>query len=197
MRTVGLTGGIGSGKSAVARRLSALGAVVVDADRIAREVLEPGTPGLAAVVEAFGEQMLHADGSLDRAALGALVFADPEQRERLNSIVHPLVAARAEQLMSATPPDGVVVYDVPLLVETGQAARYDLVVVVEAPLQARIDRLARDRGMREEEVRNRIAAQASDEQRREVADVVIVNDGTLDELAERVDALWRERIRPR
>jgi len=193
---IGLTGGIGSGKSTVARRFAELGALVIDADALAREVVEPGTDGLAAVVAEFGEQVLDGDGRLDRPALAQLVFGDEAARGRLNAIVHPRVRARAAELIEAAPPGTVVVQDVPLLVETGQADTYDLVVVVEAPQELRVQRLARDRGMAADEVRARMAAQATDEQRRAVADVVLVNDGTTDELRAKVDQLWRSRVSP-
>jgi len=192
---IGLTGGIGSGKSTVSALLAARGAVVIDADRIARQVVEPGTPGLAAVAEAFGPGVLTPDGSLDRPALAAIVFADPAAREKLDGIVHPLVRSRAAALAAAAPEDAVVVHDVPLLVETGQAGSYDLVLVVQADPDTRIDRLVR-RGLTEEDARARIAAQASDEQRRAVADVVLENDGTPEDLAEQVDRFWAERVAP-
>ncbi|MGD9957255.1 MAG: dephospho-CoA kinase [Candidatus Nanopelagicales bacterium] len=191
---IGLTGGIGAGKSAVSTRFAAHGAVVVDADTIAREVVEPGTPGLAAIAAEFGTGVLAADGSLDRAALAAIVFADPERRAALEAIVHPLVAQRSGQLIAAAPPQAVVVYDVPLLVELvarGQRTtdEYDHVVVVEAPEDVRIERLVA-RGLPEWDAEARIASQATDEERRAVADHVIVNDGTLEELDAQVDALW-------
>jgi dephospho-CoA kinase len=192
---IGLTGGIGSGKSTVSALLAARGAVIVDADRIAREVVEPGTPGLARVAETFGEQVLAADGSLDRAALAAVVFADPEARRQLDGIVHPLVRARASDLAAAAPPDAVVVNDVPLLVETGQASSYDLVLVVEADPETRVSRLVQ-RGLTAEDARARMEAQASDGQRRAVADVVLDNSGTQEELAGQVDRFWAERVVP-
>jgi dephospho-CoA kinase len=192
---MGLTGGIGSGKSTVSGLLAAHGAVIVDADRIAREVVEPGTPGLDAVVEAFGRQILAGDGSLDRPALAAIVFADADARRRLDAIVHPLVRERASELAAAAPPDAVVVHDVPLLVETDQAGTYDLVVVVEADPGIRVARLVQ-RGLTEEDARARIATQASDEERRAVADVVLDNSGTLEELAAQVDRVWVERVEP-
>ena len=196
MLQIGLTGGIGSGKSSVARRLAELGAVVFDADAAAREVVEPGTEGLAAVVAEFGPEVLGPDGALDRAALARVVFENDAARTRLNGIVHPLVRRRAAEVVASAPADAVVVQDVPLLVETGQAGRYDLVVVVEAPEAVRAERLRRDRGMTEEEARARMAAQATDAERRAVADVVLVNDGDLDALRGQVDRLWAERIRP-
>jgi dephospho-CoA kinase len=192
---IGLTGGIGSGKSTVAGLLADRGARVVDADRIAREVVAPGTPGLAAVVEAFGASVLTAEGALDRPALAAVVFADPAARARLDGIVHPLVRARAAELVAAAPPDAVVVQDVPLLVETGQAGSYDPVLVVEAALDSRVRRLVQ-RGLPEPDARARIAAQATDEQRRAVADVVLDNSGTPEELEAQVDRFWNERVAP-
>lgn len=190
MLTVGLTGGIGSGKSEVARRLAAYGAVVVDADEVAREVVAPGTPGLAAVVDEFGPGVLCADGSLDRDRLGALVFADEDARQRLNAIVHPLVRAATARRFAAAPPEAVVVNDVPLLVEAGLSGAYDVVVVVEAPAQSRRARLLA-RGLTEGDARARMAAQASDEERRAVADIVVANDGSLEDLDSKVRALWR------
>jgi dephospho-CoA kinase len=192
---IGLTGGIGSGKSTVAGLLAARGARIVDADRIAREVVEPGTPGLEAVVAAFGQEVLTPEGALDRPALAAVVFADPDARRRLDGIVHPLVRARATELVAAAPPDAVVVQDVPLLVETGQAGSYDLVLVVEADLDTRVRRLV-GRGLAEDDARARIAAQASDEQRRAVADVVLDNSGSVEDLEAQVDRFWAERVAP-
>lgn len=195
MLRIGLTGGIGSGKSTVAALLAERGAVLVDADRIARAVLEPGTPGLAAVADEFGAGVLTGDGALDRAALASVVFADPEARARLDALVHPLVRAQAAQEIARAPRDAVVVQDVPLLVETGQAASYDLVVVVETDLATRLRRLG-ERGLAEDDARARIAAQATDEQRRAVADVVLDNSGSRDELAAAVDRFWREQVVP-
>src|SRR4051812_10811509 len=172
MLRIGLTGGIGSGKTTVSALLARRGAVIIDSDRIAREVVEPGTPGLAAVVEAFGQQVLTADGALDRPALAAVVFADPGARRTLDAIVHPLVRARAKELAAAAPAGAVVVHDVPLLVETGQAGSYDVVLVVEASPETRVARLVQ-RGLAETDARARIAAQATDEQRRAVAHVVL------------------------
>jgi dephospho-CoA kinase len=193
---IGLTGGIGSGKSTVSALLAERGAVIVDADRIAREVVEPGTPGLAAVVSAFGEGVVGPDGGLDRAALAAVVFADAEARARLDGIVHPLVRARAAEVVAAAPPDAVLVHDIPLLVETGQAGRYELVLVVQADLDTRVARLVA-RGMTEDDARARIAAQATDEQRAAVADVVLDNSGTREELAAQVSRFWTEQVLPR
>jgi dephospho-CoA kinase len=195
MLRIGLTGGIGVGKSAVAGLLGGHGAVVVDADVIAREVVEPGSRGLAAVVAEFGPQVRREDGRLDRSRLASVVFADEGARRRLNAIVHPLVAERTAELLAAAAPDAVVVHDVPLLVENHLAGHYDLVLVVEAAEATRLARLA-ERGMPADEARARMAAQAGDADRRAVADVVIRNDGTLAELAARVDAVWRDRIAP-
>ena len=195
MLRIGLTGGIGSGKSTVSRLLAERGAVIVDADAIAREVVRPGTPGLAAVAQAFGAAILAADGSLDRPALAAVVFADTEQRAKLDGIVHPLVRARATELAAAAPPDAVLVNDVPLLAETGQASSYDLVVVVEADVETRVARLVQ-RGLTAEDARARIAVQATDEQRRAIADVVLDNSGTPEQLAAQVERFWAERVAP-
>ncbi|MFD6905537.1 dephospho-CoA kinase [Streptomyces sp. NPDC060077] len=199
MLTVGLTGGIGAGKSEVSRLLAERGAVLIDADRIAREVVEPGTPGLRAVVDAFGEEILAEDGSLDRPRLGSVVFSDPERLAVLNSIVHPLVGARSRELEEAAAEDAVVVHDVPLLTENALAPLYDLVIVVDASPETQLDRLVGRRGMTEEDARARMAAQATREQRRAIADIVIDNDVPLDELARRVQDVWSElerRARP-
>ncbi len=193
---VGLTGGIGAGKSAVAARLAAHGAIVIDADRLAREVVAAGTDGLAEVVTAFGRGVLAADGQLDRAAMGRRVFADPAARRLLEAIVHPRVRSRTAELIAAAPADAVIVNDVPLLVETGLAGAYDLVVVVLADDAVRLGRLTGERGMPVDEARARIAAQASDEQRRATADIVIMNNGSMDELTHEVDRLWAERLSP-
>lgn len=192
MLSVGLTGGIGSGKSTVSRRLAELGAVVIDSDRLAREVVEPGTPGHAAVVAAFGPGVVAADGSLDRPALAARVFADDGLRAVLNGIVHPLVRERAASLSRAAPAGAVVVQDVPLLVESGNAAAFDLVVVVDAPDDVRVARLRSDRGMSEDDVRARMAAQATREERLEAADYVLDNSGPVADLLAQVDDLWVE-----
>ncbi|WP_055621523.1 dephospho-CoA kinase [Streptomyces sp. JHA19] len=195
MLKVGLTGGIGAGKSEVSRLLVEHGAVLIDADRIAREVVAPGTAGLAAVVEAFGEDVLAADGSLDRPRLGSIVFADPERLAVLNSIVHPLVGARSRELEDAAAEDAVVVHDVPLLTENGLAPLYDLVIVVDADPGTQLDRLVRLRGMTEDDARARMAAQATREQRRAIADIVIDNDVPLDELRRRVKDVWEDLVR--
>ncbi|MGP4025026.1 dephospho-CoA kinase [Actinomadura sp. 3N407] len=195
MLKVGLTGGIGSGKSEVSARLAERGAVVIDADKIAREVVEPGTPGLAAVVAEFGEDVLLASGALDREKVGRIVFADAGRLAALNAIVHPLVGERMQELMDAAPGGAVVVYDVPLLAENGLAPMYDEVVVVDAPEDVQLDRLVARRGMTEEDARARMANQASRADRRAVATHVIDNSGTLDDLKTQVDALWESLIR--
>lgn len=195
MLLVGLTGGIGAGKSEVSRRLAGHGAVVVDADAIAREVVEPGTPGLAAVVKEFGEDVLLPGGALDREKLGSIVFADEDRRAALNAIVHPLVGERMQELVEQAPQDAIVVYDVPLLAENDLAGMYQVVVVVDTPVEQQLDRLTGRRGMTEEAARARIAAQATREQRRAVATDIIDNTGTLEHLAEQVDRLWSELTR--
>ncbi|MFI0721211.1 dephospho-CoA kinase [Streptomyces sp. NPDC021224] len=192
MLTVGLTGGIGAGKSEVARLLASYGAILVDADRIAREVVEPGTPGLAAVVEEFGPGVLAPDGSLDRPKLGAIVFADEQRRKALNAIVHPLVGARSAELQQAAGPGDIVLHDVPLLTENGLAPLYDLIVVVDADPDTQADRLVRLRGMTPDEARARMAAQARRADRLAVADLVIDNNGPLEALEPQVQAVWAE-----
>lgn len=190
MRRIGLTGGVGSGKSAVANLLAEKGAFVIDADALAREVVAPGSDGLAEVVAAFGPEVLHADGSLDRQALAAIVFDDSDARATLNAITHPRIAARTAELMGQADPGQVIVHDVPLLVENNLAAAYDLVVVVVASPEIRLTRLAQ-RGMPAAEARRRMGAQATDDQRRAVADVIIENSGSWQELQAQVDALWQ------
>jgi dephospho-CoA kinase len=192
---VGLTGGIGSGKSEVTRLLAARGAVVVDSDLLAREAVAPGTPGLAAVVDEFGAGVLAADGSLDRPALGRLVFADPQRRAALEAIVHPYVRRRSAEIAHAAPRGAVVVHDVPLLVEKGLQRLYDLVVVVDADEEDQVRRLVGPRGMPEADARARVAAQASRERRLAAADLVVVNDGDLAVLRDRVADLWGELTR--
>ncbi|RAJ65587.1 dephospho-CoA kinase [Streptomyces sp. Amel2xB2] len=195
MLKVGLTGGIGAGKSEVSRLLDAYGAVIVDADKIAREVVEPGTPGLAAVVAEFGEDVLTPDGSLDRPKLGSIVFADSGRLAALNAIVHPLVGERSAELERlAEESDGaaVVVHDVPLLAENGLAPLYDLVLVVDASPKTQLDRLVRLRGMTEDDASARMAAQATREERLALADIVIGNDGPVEELEARVREVWDE-----
>lgn len=197
VRRVGLTGGIGAGKSAVSALLAELGATVVDADALAREVVAPGSEGLSEIEATFGPGVIHADGSLDRAAMAHVVFADPSARQRLEAIIHPRVRARASQIEAdarAADPDAVVVHDVPLLVETGQQSSYDLVVVVDVPVPVQVERLMASRGMGEQEARGRIAAQAGRDERLAAADVVIDNSGTLDDLARRVAAVWDKHL---
>lgn len=192
---VGLTGGIGSGKSEVSRLLAGHGALVVDSDVLAREAVAPGSPGLAAVVAEFGDAVLGPDGSLDRQALSRVVFADPARRAALEGIVHPYVRRRSAEIAGATAPGTVVVHDVPLLVEAGLADRYDLVVVVDVREETQVGRLTALRGMSVQEARARLAAQASRAARLAAADLVVDNDGSLEELRRRVDALWAELSR--
>jgi dephospho-CoA kinase len=189
---VGLTGGIGAGKSEVSARLAAQGAVVIDADAIAREVVEPGTEGLAEVVGAFGPGVLLPDGRLDRPRLGEIVFADPELRGKLNEIIHPRVGARMAELEREAGPASIVVHDVPLIAESGRTDAYDLVVVVDVPPRVQLDRLVRRRGMTREQAEARMAAQAGREQRLAIADIVIDNSGSLAELDRQVGDLWSE-----
>ncbi len=196
MLRVGLSGGIGSGKSTVSKRFSERGAVVIDADALAREVVAPGSPGLDAIVDRFGEEVLDGDGALNRAALGVQVFADAEARRDLEAVTHPLIAERTAALVAAAPPDAIVVHDVPLLVEKAMGAAYHLVVVVGADERTRLHRLVRTRGMTEDAARSRMAAQATDAQRHRAADVWLDNDGTPAELIAAVDALWDERLVP-
>jgi dephospho-CoA kinase len=193
---VGLTGGIGAGKSAVASRLAENGAVIIDADLLAREVVAPGTPGLDEIVEAFGKGVLTAEGELDRPALGATIFGDEAARRRLEKIIHPRVRDRTAELTHAAAPEAIVVNDVPLLVEAGLAPSYHLVIVVEAGRELRLRRLEQTRGMSREQAAARIAAQTDDERRRAAADVLLINNGTLDDLNKQVDALYRDRLRP-
>ena len=189
---MGLTGGIGSGKSEVARRLAAQGAAVIDADLIAREVVAPGTPGLAEVAEAFGPGILVPDGSLDRDRLGEVVFADPALLAKLNSIVHPRVRERMLALEQAVPAGAIVVQDVPLLAENGLSGLYDVVVVVDATPRVQAERLVRERGMTRQQAAARMAAQASREERLAIATIVIDNSGSLAELDRVVGELWAE-----
>ncbi|OBI35114.1 dephospho-CoA kinase [Mycobacterium colombiense] len=196
MLRIGLTGGIGAGKSALSSTFEQCGAVIVDGDVIAREVVRPGTEGLAALVEAFGGDILLADGSLDRPALAAKAFRDDEARKTLNGIVHPLVGNRRSEIIAAVPEDSVVVEDIPLLVESGMAPLFPLVVIVYADVEVRLRRLVDQRGMPEDDARARIAAQASDEQRRAVADIWLDNSGSPEDLARRAHDVWNTRIVP-
>jgi dephospho-CoA kinase len=190
---IGLTGGIGAGKSTVARLFAERGAIVVDADALAREVVAPGTPGLREVVESFGDGVLRPDGSLDREALGRIVFNDPDKRKTLESITHPRIGERTKELFDSAGEDDVVVHDVPLLVELGMAPLYDAVVVVEAPDDVRLERLE-GRGLPREQARERIRSQADPDQRRAVATVVIDNAGDEEALRRRVDEAWQQLV---
>lgn len=195
MRVIALTGGIASGKSTISRRLAEHGAAVVDADLLAREAVEAGSPGLEAIAARFGEDVIMTDGSLDRAALGAVVFADPGARADLNAIVHPEVrrlAAERLREVGRRDPDAIAIYDVPLLVETGVDHDFDLIVVADADASTRVERLVRLRGLPREEAQRRVDAQASDAERREVADVLIDTAGTLEGTLAQVDELWSE-----
>ncbi|MCE5292746.1 MAG: dephospho-CoA kinase [Nocardiaceae bacterium] len=196
MLRVGLTGGMGAGKSTVADVFAKCGAVIIDSDRIAREVVEPGSEGLAAVVAEFGESVLSADGSLNRPALAAVAFATDESRQKLNSILHPRIGRRTAHLLGEAAPDAVVVQDIPLLVENGLAPLFHLVVIVDADVEVRVRRLVEHRGVDEADARVRIAAQATLEQRRAVADVWLDNSGAPDVVASAAEELWRDRIIP-
>jgi dephospho-CoA kinase len=196
MLRIGLTGGIGAGKSALSATFAECGGIIVDGDVIAREVVQPGTEGLASLVEAFGEDILQPDGSLDRPALAAKAFADDEARQKLNGIVHPLVGQRRAEIIASVPQDAVVVEDIPLLVESGMAPLFPLVVVVHADVELRVRRLVEQRGMPEEDARARIAAQADDEQRRAVADIWLDNSGSQEDLVTRAREVWNDRIEP-
>jgi dephospho-CoA kinase len=191
---VGLTGGVASGKSTVAAMLAELGAVVIDADALAREVVANGTPGLAAVVEEFGEELLGPDGELDRPAMGRLVFGDESARRRLEAIVHPLVFERIVELEEEAPADAVVVHDIPLLAENSRAGDFDVVIVVDAPTELQLERMTGDRGWTEDDARSRIAAQASRADRRAIATHVIENTGTRKDLRGRVAEVFAEVV---
>jgi dephospho-CoA kinase len=197
MLRVGLTGGIGSGKSAVSGRLAGLGAVVLDGDKAARAVVEPGTPGLAKITETFGPQVLRPDGSLDRAKLAGIVFTDEAARGKLNAITHPLIHERIQAAekaaVAAGGPDTIVVHDIPLLAEGQRSAEFDVVIVVDVPPELQVSRLA-GRGMPEDQARARMAAQATRAQRLAIADIVVDNSGTLDDLDRRVGAVWAELL---
>jgi len=195
MQLIGLTGGIASGKSVVAARLAEHGAVVVDADRIAREVVEPGSPALEQIAREFGGEVIASDGSLDRAALGALIFESPEKRAALNAITHPAVGVRSHELFAAAEaadPDAIVVYDVPLLVEAGRVDEFDLIVVVNASTETRLSRMIELRGMTRDEAMHRFNSQATNTERLAIADVVIDSNGTLEQTLEQADALWEK-----
>jgi len=193
---IGLTGGIGAGKSTVSATFHELGGVIVDGDVIAREVVEPGTPGLASLVDAFGEDILTPDGALNRPALAKIAFSDDEKRATLNGIVHPLVAQRRSELIAAADEDAVVIEDIPLLVESQMAPLFGLVIIVHADADVRVERLIEYRGFSEDDARARIAAQATEEQRRAVADVWLDNAGEPEDLVATARRLWRDRIAP-
>jgi dephospho-CoA kinase len=195
MLKVGLTGGIGSGKSEVSRRLAGYGALIIDADLVARDVVEPDSPGLAQVVGVFGTGILAADGSLDRHRLGDIVFGDAGLRAKLNAIIHPLVGERMRELEQGADPGAIVVEAVPLIAENHMAGSFDLVVVVDVPPRVQEDRLVRDRGMTREQVAARVAAQASRGDRLAIADIVLDNSGSLAELDREVGDLWAELCR--
>ena len=195
MHLIALTGGIASGKSTIGRRFAELGAVRIDADELAREAVAPGSPGLARVLERFGPELAGADGGLDRAALGALVFGDPGALADLNAIVHPEVRRLLEERLAAiraADPDAVVVYEIPLLAETGAAGGWDAVLVAEAPVEERVARMVRSRGMSEADARARLASQAGDEARRAIADRVIDTSRSREDTLAAVDAIWAE-----
>jgi dephospho-CoA kinase len=191
---IGLTGGVASGKSTVSARLRELGAMVIDADQLARQAVAKGTDGLAEVVDAFGPGVLTAEGDLDRPAVGAIVFADAAARRRLEAIIHPRVRALGAALEAAAPPGALVVHDIPLLAETGQASAFDAVVVVDVPVETQVERMVRLRGMTREDAEARVAAQASREQRRAVATYVIDNTGTLEDLRDRVAEVFDKLV---
>lgn len=194
MTLIALTGGIASGKSTIAQRLQAHGAVVIDADQLAREVVEPGSKALAAIIDAFGKRVLLPDGTLDRSTLGAVIFGDAAQRSTLNGIVHPAVQQlAAERIVAAhrSDPSAIVVYEIPLLVETDAQSQWDLVVVADSPADLRTKRLIEIRGLDEGAAARRVASQASDDERRKVGDVCIDTSATLEHTHEQVDALWR------
>ncbi len=195
MLKVAVTGGIGSGKSAVGEILEELGAVIVDADELARTVIERGNSGYDQVLAAFGDEIL-TSGEIDRAKLAGLVFSDPELRKKLEGIIHPLVREAAEEIMKSAPSGSVVVNEIPLLFETNGAKRFDFVIAVQTPMELRIERLSQ-RGMKLYEIEKRIAVQASDQERASIADVIVVNDGSLDQLRSKVEELWFTQLQPK
>lgn len=196
MRRVGLTGGIGSGKSTVAGMLAELGAVIIDADQVARDLVEPGQPALAELVEAFGAQILRPDGSLNRGLLAAVAFGSTARTQMLNSIMHPRIAAESKRRIEAAAGAPVVVYDMPLLAETGQQGLVDIVVVVDVPVEEQVRRAVEGRGMDPADVERRIQAQASREQRRAIADLVIDNSGSLEQTRAQVERAWHDWLEP-
>ncbi len=195
MLKVAVTGGIGSGKSAVGEILEELGAVIVDADELARTVVERGNSGYDQVIATFGDEVL-TSGEIDRAKLADLVFSDPELRKKLEGIIHPLVREAAEEIMKSAPSGSVVVNEIPLLFETNGAKRFDFVIAVQTPMELRIERLSQ-RGMKLYEIEKRIAVQASDQERASIADVIVVNDGSLDQLRSKVEELWFTQLQPK
>lgn len=195
-RRVGLTGGIASGKSTVSQRLAALGAVVIDYDQLARDVVEPGSDGLSSIGERFGPSVIAADGTLDRPGLGAIVFADPSALKDLEAITHPAIRELAARREQSAAPDDIVVHDNPLLVEMGAADSVDVVIVVDVPEDVQVARMVSDRGMTEADARARIGAQASREARLAAADIVIDNTGTLTQLSARIDQVWKDLTEP-
>ena len=192
MKRVGLTGGVASGKSTVSAMLDELGAVIIDADALAREVVAPGTDGLREVVEAFGREVLTEDGALDRPAMGTIVFADAEKRRVLEGIIHPRVRERGAEIEASAGPDDVVVHDIPLLAETGQAEGFDAVIVVDVPTQTQVERMVELRGMTREDAEARVAAQSTREERLKIATHVVDNTGTVEDLRRRVTEIYRE-----
>lgn len=192
MYLIGLTGGIAAGKSTVAKRWVELGAIEIDADQLAREVVEPGTIGLQRIREHFGDDLLNADGSLDRSALGSLVFANRQQLDALNAIVHPLVKQRTRELLETMPSDAIVIYNVPLLVEAAVDHNFDIVVTVEAPEEEQIKRMVAHRGMTETEAKARISTQAKPVERAARADRILSSNQDIHLLMRDADALWRE-----
>ncbi|MBU3692116.1 MAG: dephospho-CoA kinase [Candidatus Nanopelagicaceae bacterium] len=195
MLKVAVTGGIGSGKSAVGEILQEFGAVIIDSDELARTVIERGSPGYDQVLAVFGDEIL-TSGEIDRAKLASVVFEQPDLRKKLEEIVHPLVREAAEEIMRSIPADSVVVNEIPLLFETDGAKRFDFVIAVQAPMELRIERLQR-RGMKQYEIEKRLAAQASDEQRASIANAVVINDGSLDALRSKVEDLWCGHLQPK
>ncbi len=195
MIRIGLTGGIGSGKSTVAAMLAGQGAVVIDADQIARDIVEPGEPALARLVAEFGPRILTEEGALDRQELAALAFSSPEGTQRLNAIMHPLIREEAARRLAAVPGDRVVVYDMPLLVEIGQRDLVDVIVVVDVPEEVQVERAVHQRGLQEQDVRRRMQAQASRQERLSMADVVVDNSGSLASTRDQVEAAWRRLVR--
>ncbi|MFL6238178.1 MAG: dephospho-CoA kinase [Actinomycetes bacterium] len=195
MLRVGLTGGIGAGKSEASRRFVACGAILVDADQAAHDVVDIGTPGLARVVDEFGPEVLKPDGGLDRERVASIVFKDADALRRLNAIIHPLVGERMAEIAAAAPADAILLYDVPLIAENNMAKGFDVVVVIDAPSEVQLDRLLHVRGMSEADARARMARQATREQRLAIADIVIDNSGSMDDLDRQVREAWADLVR--